>query len=87
MAVTKRKTGASKSSAKTPLGDKSSGPIRAGTQLEKVLTLIKARPGIRPSEINRRLKLAQSDAPRAALIKRGLIRKEKTGSEVRYFPV
>jgi hypothetical protein len=62
-------------------------PVRAGSQLEKVLALIKARPGIRPSEINTRLKLAQSDAPRAALIKRGLIRKEKDGTAVRYYAV
>lgn len=59
-------------------------PVRAGTRVEKVLALIRARPGIRPSEINRRLKLAQSEAPRAALIKRGLIRKAKDGSVVRY---
>jgi len=39
--------------------------ICAGSQAEKVLPLIRARSGIRPSEINRRLKLAQSDAPRA----------------------
>jgi DNA-binding MarR family transcriptional regulator len=32
----------------------------------KVLAMIKARPGIRPSEINRRLKLTQSDAPRSS---------------------
>jgi uncharacterized membrane protein len=55
--------------------------------LKKVLALIRAHPGIRPSEINRRLKLAQSDAPRAALIKRGLIRKEKDGTAVRYYAV
>jgi hypothetical protein len=83
----KRKTGASKAITNTRRGNRLQNPIRAGTQLEKVLALIKARPGIRPSEINRRLKLAQSDAPRAALIRRGLIRKEKAGSEVRYFPV
>jgi hypothetical protein len=83
----KRKTGASKFTTKASRGNEPPKPIRAGTQLEEVLALIKARPGIRPSEINRRLKLTQSDAARAALIKRGLIRKEKTGSEVRYFPV
>jgi DNA-binding MarR family transcriptional regulator len=66
-------------------GKKPANPIRAGTQVEKVLALIKARPGIRPSEINRRLKLAQSDAPRAALLKRGLIRKERDGRSVRYY--
>jgi hypothetical protein len=44
-------------------------------------------PGIRPSEINRRLKRVESDGLRATLIKRGLIRKEKDGSAMRYYPV
>ena len=61
--------------------------VRADTQLEKVLSLIRAHPGIRPSEINRRMKLEQSDAVRATLIKRGLIRKEKDGTAVRYYVV
>ena len=82
----KRKTKASKAN-KTTRGKKPATPLRTGTQVAKVLALIKARPGIRPSEINRRLKLAQSDAPRAALIKRGLIRKEKDGTAVRYYAV
>lgn len=60
---------------------------RAGSQLERVLGLIKANPGIRPSEINRRLSLAQSDGARSTLIKRGLIRKEKDGSAIRYYAV
>jgi hypothetical protein len=81
--ATKRKSKASK----TVRGKKLAMPVRAGTQVEKVLALIRARPGIRPSEINRRLKLAQSDAPRAALLKRGLIRKKKGGSAVRYYAV
>jgi hypothetical protein len=83
----KRNTGAFKPKVNTLRGKRLPKPVRTGTQLEKVLALIQARPGIRPSEINRRLKLAQSDAPRAALMKRGLIRKERTGSQVRYFPV
>jgi hypothetical protein len=83
----KRKTKASKTRTNTTRGKKTAKPVRVGTQLEKVLALIRARPGIRPSEINRRLKLAQSDAPRAALIKRGLIRKEKNGSAVRYYAI
>ena len=73
--------------AKSARANKSTKPLRAGGQPEKVLALIRARPGIRPSEINRRLKLTQSDAPRAALIKRGLIRKEKDGAAIRYYPV
>ena len=57
------------------------------SQIEKVLALIRRRPGIRPSEINRLLNLKQSDGPRGALIKRGLVRKEKDGSAVRYYAV
>ena len=57
-----------------------------GSTLEKVLHLIQKYPGIRPSEINRRLNLEQSDSARSALIKRGLVRKEKDGSAVRYYP-
>jgi hypothetical protein len=58
-----------------------------GTDLEKTLALIKARPGIRPSEINRLLKREESDGLRATLIKRGLVRKEKDGAATRYYPV
>ena len=82
----KRKTKASKAD-RTTRGKTSAKPVRAGTQVAKVLALIRGWPGIRPSEINRRLRLAQSDAPRAALIKRGLIRKERDGSAVRYYAV
>lgn len=60
---------------------------RQGGDLEKTLALIRARPGIRPSEINRMLKRDESDGLRATLIKRGLIRKEKDGSATRYYPV
>jgi DNA-binding MarR family transcriptional regulator len=62
-------------------------PPNHPSQIEKVLALIRRRPGIRPSEINRLLNLKQSDGPRAALIKRGLVRKEKDGSTVRYYAV
>jgi hypothetical protein len=62
-------------------------PSRSVGQLEKVLSLIRAHPGIRPSEINRRLNLEQSDGLRATLIRRGLIRKERDGSAVRYYAV
>jgi hypothetical protein len=58
-----------------------------GTDLEKTLALIRARPGIRPSEINRLLKREESDGLRATLIKRGLVRKEKDGAATRYYPV
>jgi hypothetical protein len=57
------------------------------SDLEKTLAMIRAKPGIRPSEINRRLNRVESDGLRATLIKRGLIRKEKDGSAMRYYPV
>jgi hypothetical protein len=66
---------------------KSAKQSRQGSDLEKTLALIRARPGIRPSEINRRLNREESDGLRSTLIKRGLIRKEKHGSATRYYPV
>jgi Mn-dependent DtxR family transcriptional regulator len=47
--------------------------------LAKILEIIKRDPGIRPSEINRRLGLTQSDSLRATLIRQGLVRKVKEG--------
>jgi len=47
--------------------------------LAKMLEIIKSEPGVRPSEINRRLGLMQSDSLRATLIRRGLVRKVKEG--------
>jgi hypothetical protein len=58
-----------------------------GDDLEKTLALIRAHPGIRPSEINRLLNRKESDGLRSTLIKRRLIRKEKDGSAMRYYPV
>jgi hypothetical protein len=55
------------------------------SDLEKTLSLIKAHPGIRPSEINRFLKRKQSDSLRNTLIKHGVIRKEKDGTAM--YPV
>jgi hypothetical protein len=66
---------------------KSSTQSRPGGDLEKALSLIRARPGIRPSELNRLLKREESGGLRNTLIKRGLIRKEKDGSAMRYYPV
>ncbi len=60
---------------------------RQGGDLEKTLALIRAHPGIRPSEINRLLDREESDGLRGTLMKRGLIRKEKDGSAMRYYPV
>ncbi len=48
--------------------------------LAKMLAIIKKNPGIRPSELNRLLKLTQSDALRDALIRKGLVRKVKEGA-------
>jgi Mn-dependent DtxR family transcriptional regulator len=53
--------------------------------LAKILSLIKSKPGIRPSEINRRLNMKQSDALRDALIRRGLVRKVKEGRETHLY--
>jgi hypothetical protein len=60
---------------------------RQGGDLEKTLALIRAQPGIRPSEINRLLNREESDGLRSTLMRRGLIRKEKNGSATRYYPV
>jgi hypothetical protein len=81
----KRKIPSVKSAKSRPL--ESAGSVPPGSIVGKVLAAIKAHPGIRPSEINRLLNLEQSDSPRAALIKRGLIRKEQDGSATRYYPV
>jgi hypothetical protein len=68
-------------------GAKLQVPAALHENLVKVLSVIQAHPGIRPSEINRLLKLEQSDGLRNTLIRRGLIRKEKHGSAVRYYAV
>lgn len=47
--------------------------------LRDILEIIKSNPGIRPSEINRRLNRTESDSLRATLIRRGLVRKVKEG--------
>jgi hypothetical protein len=47
--------------------------------LANMLAIIRSHPGIRPSELNRRLDMQQSDSLRAALIRRGLVRKIKEG--------
>ena len=66
---------------------KAAKPGRSGGDLGKALSLIRAKPGIRPSELNRLLKREQSDGLRNTLIKRGLVRKEKDRSAMRYYPV
>ena len=61
---------------------------KEGTEqlLGEILDLIKANPGIRPSEINRRLNRTESDSLRATLIRRGLVRKVKEGQSTHLYP-
>ena len=54
--------------------------------LTKILAIIRKKPGIRPSELNRRLNLAHSWNLRSILIKKELIRKKKEGNAMRYYP-
>lgn len=54
--------------------------------LGEMLSIIRKNPGIRPSEINRLLNVPHTWNYRKELIKRGLIRKEKSGSAVYYYP-
>jgi hypothetical protein len=65
-------------------GSRKSGETGDGV-LAKMLAIIKANPGIRPSELNRRLNLEQSDALRATLIAKGLVRKVKDGGETHLY--
>ena len=55
--------------------------------LAKMRSIIKDRPGIRPSELNRLINRAHSASLRGTLIKRGLVRKERHRGAVRYYPV
>lgn len=91
----KRKATLSKARANTSQAQTSGGGRNRPTKsvqarrltgrLEEALALIRAHPGIRPSELNRLMKVEQSDALRGTLIKRGLIRKQKDGSAMRYY--
>lgn len=81
MKRTSRKSATATQRRATPAKD---GPL--SSQMQKALALIRARPGIRPSELNRLMRIAQSDSLRAALIRRGLIRKEQDGLAMRYYP-
>jgi len=55
--------------------------------LEKMLSITHKNPGIRASEINRKLNREHSWSYRKTLIERGLVRKERDGGAVRYYPV
>jgi len=61
------------------------------TLKEKLLTrihsLIQKHPGIRPRELHRYLRLEHSAGLRDTLIKRGLVRKERKGVAVHYYPI
>jgi len=54
--------------------------------LAKMLSIIRKKPGIRPSELNRKLNREHSWGLRLTLIKRGLVRKKKDGVKVFYYP-
>lgn len=71
--------------AKTKTARSQSGNGKREQVLAKMLALIKSHPGIRPSEINRRMRMKQSDALRDALIRRGLVRKVKDGRETHLY--
>ena len=53
--------------------------------LQQTLSIIRKNPRIRPSEINRLLKIPHTWPLRKTLIERGLIRKEKRGSAIYYY--
>lgn len=55
--------------------------------LKKMLSIVRKNPGIRASEISRKLNHEHTWIYRKVLIERGLIRKEKDGAAVRYYPV
>jgi chromosome segregation and condensation protein ScpB len=60
--------------------------IREDT-LAEMLSIIRRKPGIRPREIHAIMGLDHSAPLRNTLIKRGLVRKERKGAAVHYYPV
>jgi hypothetical protein len=74
-------------SAKLKRPQRASMASRVATEqvLEKMLAIIKSNPGIRHSELNRRLHLVQSDSLRATLIRRRVVRKVKNGRETHLY--
>lgn len=54
--------------------------------LEKMLAVIRKNPDVRPSELNRILDCPHTAGPRLTLIKKGLVRKERKGTAVHYYP-
>jgi len=55
--------------------------------LAKMLSIIHKKPGIRPHKLHQILNLKHSWPLRLTLIKRGLVRKERDGTAVRYYPI
>jgi hypothetical protein len=55
--------------------------------LARMLSIIRKNPGIRPSELNRLLGRPHTAHYRNTLIERGLVRKERDGAAVHYYPV
>jgi uncharacterized membrane protein len=55
--------------------------------LAEMLDLIRKNPGIRPRELHRIMGLKHSATLRAALIKRGLVRKKRNGVATHYYSV
>lgn len=55
--------------------------------LDKMLLLIRKNPGIRPSELNRLLNRPHTASLRSTLIKRRLIKKQRIGIAVHYYPI
>jgi len=54
--------------------------------LAQIVAIVRRNPGIRASEINRQLEREQTDHYRSILIDQGLLRKERQGAAVRYYP-
>jgi hypothetical protein len=55
--------------------------------LASILGIIRDNPGIRPAELNRRLDRSETDSLRAALIRRGLVRKVTEGRATRLYAI
>lgn len=54
--------------------------------LAKMFSLIKKNPGIRPSELNKKIGIPHTASLRATLIKRGLVIKQRKGIATHYYP-
>jgi len=54
--------------------------------LKKILSIIRKKPGVRPSEINKILKIPHTANLRNILIEKGLVIKKRKGAAVYYYP-